>query len=116
LPIFPRIQSLHYETHVQSKSHVRVPINLKTGTFSDKGYLTDWTTVDVHPTSKVPFVGNYIPSFSSCLSTVISLHKMVPYARCIGWDVTVDMDGNVNVMEWNAEHNDIKFSEATQGL
>jgi hypothetical protein len=39
----------------------------------------------------------------------------VPYARCVGWDLTVDSDEQVMVMEWNAEHNDVKFSEATQG-
>lgn len=37
--------------------------------------------------------------------------------RCIGWDVTLDDQENVRIMdmEWNAGHNDIKFSEATQG-
>jgi hypothetical protein len=103
------------DTHVQSKSHVRLPINLNTGAFADKGYLTNWISTDIHPTSKVPFAGNHVPSFTTCLSTVICLHKMVPYSRCVGWDVTVDLDANVKVMEWNAEHNDIKFSEATQG-
>ena len=39
----------------------------------------------------------------------------MPYARCIGWDVTVDSEEKVNLMEWNGEHNDIKFAEATQG-
>ncbi|VUX55672.1 conserved protein of unknown function [uncultured Woeseiaceae bacterium] len=103
------------DTHVQSQSHVRVPINLKSGAFYDKGYLTSWLTTAVHPTSKVPFAGNFVPAFSICVATVIDLHKKVPYARCIGWDVTVDIDENVKVFEWNAEHNDIKFSEATQG-
>ncbi len=103
------------DTHVQTQSHVRVPINLKSGAFDDKGYLTSWLTTAVHPTSKVPFAGNFVPAFSSCVATVIDLHKKVPYVRCIGWDVTVDIDENVKVMEWNAAHNDIKFSEATQG-
>ena len=33
----------------------------------------------------------------------------------IGWDVTLDDQENLRVMEWNAGHNGIKFTEATQG-
>ena len=39
----------------------------------------------------------------------------MPFARSVGWDVVVDSDDEVRVLEWNAGHNDIKFSEATQG-
>jgi hypothetical protein len=56
-----------------------------------------------------------IPAFSKCVVTVLDLHKKIPFARCVGWDVTVDVDENVQVMEWNGGHNDVKFSEATQG-
>ena len=45
----------------------------------------------------------------------VLLDAVQPYARCVGWDVTVDADEKVMLMEWNAEHNDVKFSEATQG-
>lgn len=54
-------------------------------------------------------------AFKTCVLTVTKLHKKAPYARCIGWDVTVDGDENVRLLEWNPEHNGIKFSEATQG-
>ena len=40
---------------------------------------------------------------------------MVPFARSIGWDMIVDNNNEIQVMEWNGSHNDIKFSEATQG-
>jgi Sugar-transfer associated ATP-grasp len=103
------------DTHVQSHSHVRIPINLQSGAFGDKAYLTSWLTTSVHPTSKAPFAGNFVPAFSRCIATVTDLHKKVPYVRCIGWDIAVDVDENVKVMEWNARHPDIRFSEATQG-
>jgi hypothetical protein len=103
------------DTHVQSKSHIRIPVNLSSGEFSAEGYLTNWLTVDEHPDTKLRFSGCKIPLFSQCISTVLELHKKVPFARCVGWDVTVDNDENVRLMEWNAENNDIKFSEATQG-
>lgn len=103
------------DTHVQSKSHVRIPIDLKSGAFSNIGFTIDWLEIDCHPTSKMRFRGKFIPAFDDCRKLVTTLHSRVPYARCIGWDVTIDDEENVRVMEWNADHNDIKFSEATQG-
>ena len=40
---------------------------------------------------------------------------MVPFAICIGWDMIIDTNNEIQIMEWNGSHNDIKFSEATQG-
>lgn len=117
--VSPRASYVKFGTendrHVQTKSSVRVSIDLKTGALSDQGYLPTWRTVDAHPTSKVAFAQKVIPGFSKCLAIVTDLHNKVPFARSIGWDVTLDPHETVLVMEWNGEHNDIKFSEATQG-
>ena len=60
-------------------------------------------------------MGRRIPNFDNCVSVALELHRMIPYIRCVGWDIVVDKDNAVKVMEWNAVHNDIKLSEATQG-
>jgi hypothetical protein len=103
------------DTHVQSESHTRIPIETKSGAFNNVGFTTDWLEIDRHPTSKVRFQGKSIPAYDDCVKLVTNLHKRVPYTRCIGWDLTVDNMQRVRIMEWNGEHNDIKFSEATQG-
>ena len=103
------------DTHVQSRSHTRIPIDIKTGAFNTVGFTPDWVEIESHPTSKVKFDGKFIPAYDDCLKLVTSLHKRVPYARCIGWDLALDDQERVRIMEWNAQHNDIKFSEATQG-
>ena len=103
------------DTHVKSKSHIRIPIDLQTGAFSEAGFLPTWVTTNKHPTSQLTFAGRVVPCFEKCITTVMELHRQVPYARCVGWDVVVDQDDNVRIMEWNGEHNDIKFSEAVQG-
>jgi len=103
------------ETHVQSKSHIRVPLDLDTGSFYEVGYTTDWLETEVHPDNAIPFSGRSVPNFETCIRTVKSLHCKAPFARCVGWDLTVDSMGRVHVLEWNGDHNDIKFSEATQG-
>ena len=103
------------DTHIQSKTNIRLPIDIKSGAFKSLGFTPDWLEIECHPTSKVKFQGKSIPAYDKCVDLVISLHKRVPYTRCIGWDVTLDDQENVRVMEWNAGHNGIKFTEATQG-
>ncbi len=103
------------DTYVKSKTHIRVPIDVKTGTFYDVGYTADWNMVKKPPTSKLPFAGNRIPNFKSCIDTVKKLHRKVPFTRCVGWDISVDIEENVQIIEWNAGHNGIKFSEPIQG-
>ncbi|HWF61670.1 MAG TPA: sugar-transfer associated ATP-grasp domain-containing protein [Nitrospira sp.] len=103
------------ETHVQVRSQIRVPIHIESGAFRDVGYTAEWRETRIHPTSQETFAGNVIPAFKACVRTVVELHRKAPYTRCIGWDVTVDEEENVRLLEWNAEHNGIKFSEATQG-
>jgi len=103
------------DTHIQPDSEICVPVDLASGKLYAQGYLANWMALEEHPDSKIKFDGLSIPAFSKCVATVLDLHKKIPFARCVGWDLTVDVDGNVQVMEWNAEHNDVKFSEATQG-
>lgn len=103
------------DTFIRPDSEVCVAVDLRSGRLSSTGYLNDWTDVDAHPDSKVAFSGLTLPAFAQCVGKVIELHAKVPFARCIGWDVTVDASGQVVVLEWNAEHNDVKFGEATQG-
>ncbi|CAB3731789.1 hypothetical protein LMG27174_05866 [Paraburkholderia rhynchosiae] len=111
---FLRIGRAH-DTHIRNDDEVCVPVDLVTGELARKGFLSDWGATEEHPDSKVRFAGVKIPAFSDCVDTVLQLHGKIPFARCIGWDVTVGDDGKVQVMEWNGEHNDVKFSEATQG-
>ena len=45
----------------------------------------------------------------------IELHKKVPHITIIGWDMAICDDETTKVIEWNAKHCDIKFSEASTG-
>lgn len=103
------------DTYVRSRTRIAVSIDLETGVFHDTGYTIDWNETKKHPTSKLEFAGNRIPNFKTCIETVKKLHRKVPFVRCVGWDITVDHEEHVQVMEWNGGHNGIKFTEATQG-
>ncbi|MEW9586303.1 sugar-transfer associated ATP-grasp domain-containing protein [Paraburkholderia sp. DGU8] len=103
------------ETHIRTGSEICIPVNPSTGELDPVGYLNDWTDVRQHPDTRESFAGVTIPAFPDCVKKVLELHGKVPFISCVGWDVTVDVLGDVKVLEWNAEHNDVKFGEATQG-
>lgn len=103
------------DSHVKSQTHIRVPINVAEGMLNEVGYLPNWKKIYKHPDSEIIFKSESIPNFKKIIETAVDLHKKVSFLSPIGWDMTIDMDGNVHVMEWNGMHNDIKFSEATQG-
>lgn len=103
------------DTHVRSGTHIRIPIALDTGELGTLGYLPDWRTIENHSDTLVEFANKSIPCFKKCMETATRLHKQIPFVQAIGWDMTVDQNEDVRVMEWNGAFNDIKFSEATQG-
>ncbi|MEI6003203.1 hypothetical protein H3V53_40830 [Paraburkholderia bengalensis] len=103
------------ETHIQTGSEVCIPVNPSTGELGPRGYLSDWTDVEEHPDTKMKFQHVTHPAFAACVAKALELHRKVPFVCCVGWDMTVDVDENVKVLEWNAQHNDIRFGEATQG-
>lgn len=103
------------DAFVRSASAVKCAVSLSSGTLSDRGYLPDWSTTDVHPSSGKMFSGFVIPSFSEASQLVHELHSRIPFLGCLGWDVSIGSDGRAWLLEVNAAHNDIKFSEATTG-
>ncbi|MFD1615612.1 sugar-transfer associated ATP-grasp domain-containing protein [Gelatiniphilus marinus] len=103
------------DTHVKSLTHLRVPLNTETGEICKIGYDTNMHTIEKHPDSNYVFNKSIIPHFNKCIASVTNLHKLMPFSRTIGWDLIVDENTEVKIMEWNGGHNDIKFGEATQG-
>ncbi|HTZ08568.1 MAG TPA: sugar-transfer associated ATP-grasp domain-containing protein [Acidimicrobiales bacterium] len=103
------------DTHVKSETAVKVVVNVADGRLGVTGYLPDWVPVTRHPDSNEAFADHVVPNFQGCVEACVALHRQMPFARTIGWDVVVDQDDRVAVMEWNGTHNDIKFSEAADG-
>jgi hypothetical protein len=98
---------------VQAKSLVRVAII--DGELDAFGYTPEWRRWLCHPDTKVGFAGKRIPRLAEAIETCGSLHRSVPHFVILGWDVAVDSDERVQIMEWNGGHTDIKFSEAVTG-
>jgi hypothetical protein len=102
------------DTHVKSATAIKVVINID-GELQESGYMPNWVPVACHPDSGKAFAHQIVPHFEQCVQTCVSLHRKMMFSRMIGWDVIVDIDGNVEIMEWNGYDNDIRFSEAASG-
>ena len=100
---------------VQSSSSIRVAVDLASGVLGGAGYLSDWTRISSYPETGVAFEGIQIPGYFDATKLCQELHATVPQVGCIGWDLIVDSASRVWILEWNAGHNDVRFSEALVG-
>lgn len=102
-------------THVYDGSYIRIPVNHISGELSNLGYDTFWNTLEKHPFTDISYQSLSIPKFLDIVQKVKELHLMYPLARIIGWDIIIDENENIQILEWNATHPGIKFAEATVG-
>jgi hypothetical protein len=103
------------ESSVASASNVRVPIVDADGTLGATGALANWEPVGEHPDTGTRFSCGQVPAFARACRAVEALHDSLPQVEVIGWDVAITAAEDLRIMEWNAGHSDIKFSEATIG-
>lgn len=101
--------------HVQASTLVKTAIDIDSGELYTRGYMPDWSSTLSHPDTGVSFEGLVIPAFEKACSVVEQLHNNYPFVQCIGWDVSINDKEEIEIMEWNGLHNDIKFSEAVHG-
>lgn len=101
--------------YLLSSEEVNAVVDLSTGELGETGYLPSYLRIDRHPDAGIPFAGHSIPNYQECVRVALRCHARLPQVRCIGWDMCVDAEGAVKIMEWNGGHNGIKFTEATQG-
>ena len=80
---------------------IKADIDLQTGRIKGPAFGSP-TEKNMFMTDSGVEIDNYlIPSFPQILDFVKDLHFRLPYFRLIGWDVSVDMEGNPVMIEWN---------------
>jgi hypothetical protein len=92
-------------------------VQKKDGLISQFGYYANFKRITNHPDTNYPFANTYIPRFQDAVEICADLHKSIPHFPIIGWDVAVDRDENIKIIEWNAgmPHPALKSFEATIG-
>ncbi len=100
---------------IQAENSLQTAIVSDDGDLDATGYTQDWRSYTTHPDTGVAFENRCIPKFSEAVATCVGLHARIPQFAIIGWDIAIDRDEKVKIIEWNADHPGIKFSESTTG-
>lgn len=85
------------------------------GTLAPRGVTSDWREWDAHPDTGVALGGTRVPRFAEAVRACLDLHASVPQVGLVGWDVTIDEDERVRLLEWNVGHAGISHSESVLG-
>lgn len=75
----------------------------------------NWQEWSAHPDTRISLAGKQIPQFAHAVELVTKLHATVPQVGLIGWDVTVDQNEQVQILEWNVGHAGIVKPETLAG-
>ena len=100
---------------VRSDNSLRVAVIDRHGGLDAQGYTGDWRPWAAHPDTNAPFKNRRIPEYGKAVELCLSLHSKVPHPVTVGWDVAVNHEGGIELLEWNGGHGDIKFCEAICG-
>jgi hypothetical protein len=94
---------------------LRVPVLDPGGRLGDFASDSTWRRHASHPDTGFRFAGAQAPGFPKAVAHCLDLHDRLPQFGLIGWDVVLDPDGEVQVMEFNTGHPGIKFIEMSVG-
>ena len=85
----------------ETSGGIKADIDLQTGRIKGSAFGSP-TEPNMPQTDSGAILDNYqIPSYPQILDFVKSLHLRLPYFRLIGWDISVDTNGNPVMVEWN---------------
>jgi len=103
------------EKFIQSKKALQVPVYTQTGKLFYCAISPKWETFERHPSTDTRLGGLVIPKFGEMKRFCENLHNGIPHLELIGWDIALDKNEEIKIMEWNTGHPGIVCSEPTTG-
>lgn len=94
---------------------VEAPILDAAGALAPYALDANWRRIPRHPETGQAFEGLVVPEYPRLLAHCLALHDRLPQFGFIGWDVVLDRDGAVKVMEFNTAHPESRTIEMTLG-
>lgn len=85
------------------------------GTLKRVGYNNNTGNSFTETEAGIKFEDIKLPFMEQINRTVIDLHKRVPYFRLISWDLAIDVDEKVILIEYNIKGQDINFHQLNNG-
>lgn len=76
-------------------------IDVETGIVKTTGVDRDFRRYVVHPDSNKPIVGFQVPQWDKIINTVKEAAKVIPDMRYIGWDVAINENYDIVLIEGN---------------
>ncbi len=94
-----------------------IPVIKKDGRLGKFCYDDNFKRMTKHPDTNYSFENKYLPKFPEVVGFCIKLHGTIPHFPIVGWDMAVDREEDIKVLEWNAgiPHPEIKLLEGTIG-
>ncbi|MEX2347523.1 MAG: sugar-transfer associated ATP-grasp domain-containing protein [Balneolaceae bacterium] len=68
-----------------------------------------------HPDSNVTISSKKIPGFKAMMELTKELHKKVPFIGLVSWDMAIDSEGNIIVLEMNIKEQGINLHQLNNG-
>ncbi len=96
-----------------SSGGVLVGIN-KEGVLNEFGITKDYSKQYQSPTG-IKFHGIRVPMWSQIQQEILAFHSKIPYANLIGWDVTMNKDNQLIVVEINLDSAEIEAHQVFNG-
>lgn len=99
----------------RANNFIQVAVVDRAGNLDDLGFDQGLRQWERHPDTGAMFSGVQVPLFSQAVEQCIKLHTQVPHFLVIGWDIAIDNEDRIRLMEWNAGHIGIKLDEIRTG-
>lgn len=77
--------------------------------------LEEYVLVEEHPNTRFRCGGFAVPKFQEAVELCVELQKRVPFICSIGWDISIDQEERVRILEYNTRHNGFQYGEALVG-
>lgn len=103
------------ERWVQSATALKIPVLDQCGRLKGEALDDKWRGYAEHPDTGARFSEIKIPRYLECVEKCVSAHDSVPFFSIVGWDLAVDNDERIWVLELNAGKPAVTFAEAAVG-
>ncbi len=94
---------------------IQIGIRIQDGPTHDFGFIGNWEIVSKHTETQVPIHGRQIPKYKEIKAICEKLHDQNPHFGLIAWDMTVDENDQIKIMEWNTVTPSYNMEEAAIG-
>jgi hypothetical protein len=94
---------------------ITVAVRIQDGGLHDFGFSKKWEFLYQHTETGISFSGLHLPKFKEMSTLCETLHDRNPAFGLIAWDVVVDNQNQIKIMEWNTVTPTYSMDEAAIG-